>query len=73
MTFREQFKEELEEAEKEGVERGLARGLEQGLEQGIRQGINKTAVIMLNNDLPTEQISKYTGLSVKEIEELKNM
>ncbi len=73
MTFREQFKEELEEAEKDGIERGLARGLEQGLEQGIRQGINKTAVIMLNNDLPPEQISKYTGLSVKEIEELKNM
>ena len=67
MTFREQFKEELEEARAEGRAEARAEGVKAGLEQGIRQ----TALLMIKNDLPDEDIAKYTGLSVKEIEELR--
>ena len=40
-------------------------------EKGLNEGIQYTAKNMLNSNMKIEDISKYTGLSIKEIELLK--
>ena len=40
-------------------------------DEGIEEGIKKTAVNMLNADIPVDIISKCTGLSLEELNELK--
>ena len=56
-------------------EKGKAEGIEIGLEKGKYEGVEEnkifTATKMLKDGLPNEMISKYTGLSIKEIEDLK--
>ena len=51
-------------------------GYEQGLKQGIQKGIEQTqediAKKLLEMNIPVEQITKATGLSKEEIEELKS-
>ncbi|HAC32038.1 MAG TPA: transposase, partial [Treponema sp.] len=54
-----------------GVEQGLKQGIQQGLQQGLKQGIRQAALMMIKDNLSDEQIAKYTGLSEKEIEELR--
>ncbi|MBQ3640906.1 transposase, partial [bacterium] len=61
----------MEAATRRGVEQGLQQGLKQGIQQGLKQGIQQAALMMIKNNLPDEQIAKYTGLSEKEIEELR--
>ncbi len=61
----------MEAATRRGVEQGLKQGLKQGIQQGLKQGIRQAALMMIKNNLPDEQIAKYTGLSKKEIEELR--
>ena len=61
----------MEAATRRGVEQGLQQGLKQGIQQGLKQGIRQAALMMIKNNLPDEQIAKYTGLSEKEIEELR--
>ena len=39
--------------------------------QGIEEGKKETAKNMLKDGMPLEMISKYTGLSIEEIEKLK--
>jgi flagellar biosynthesis/type III secretory pathway protein FliH len=76
-----------EEAERIGLERGLEKGLAQGIEQGIEQGIQqglqqglaqgdkdravRVARQMLADGMSVGKISKYTELSVEEIEALR--
>ncbi len=55
-----------------GVKRGLEHGLEQGLEQGRKERSKELAKGMLDDNMPIEQIAKYTKLSVEEIKELAN-
>ena len=59
--------EAREKALKEGREEGSKKGLEQGLEQGVLQ----TAKNLVNMNMPFEDISKATGLSIEQIESLK--
>ena len=51
-------------------------GKEEGISEGISQGRNeRTAEIagkMIGDDVPTEKISEYTGLSEEEILRLKD-
>lgn len=69
------LEDRLEEAETVGMERGLQQGMQQGIQQGIRQGSKERTIEIVRNmlnekiDIPT--IIKLTGLSKKEIEELK--
>lgn len=44
--------------------------IKQGIEQGIEQGIIITAKNMINMDMPLEDISKITGLSVEKLKKL---
>jgi predicted transposase/invertase (TIGR01784 family) len=76
-----------EEAERIGLERGLEKGLAQGIEQGVEQGIQqglqqglaqgdkdravRVAREMLADGMSVGKISKYTELSVEEIEALR--
>ena len=68
-------KEELEEkARAEGMQEGRTQGMQEGLVQGMQEGeVNKArgiALSMLQEDLEVSLISKVTGLTVAEIEQL---
>ena len=67
-------KEGIEEGLKEGLKEGLDKGLKEGLDKGLREGEKKgkieIAKNMLKEGLGVNLISKLSGLSVKEIEEL---
>ena len=62
----------------EGIEKGLAEGIEKGLAEGIEKGLAEgryaanvdNARKMKADGLPTDLISKYTGLSIDEVEQL---
>jgi predicted transposase/invertase (TIGR01784 family) len=64
----------MEEGKKIGLEDGKKIGIEEGkkvgIEEGKKVGIEETAKNMLNDGLPPETISKYTGLPVEEIKKL---
>ena len=55
----------------EAKEEGISQGIEQGYTSGINDGIKKTAKNMLNKNMPLEDISDITGLSIEEINELR--
>ena len=66
--------EERRLGREEGIKEGMEQGIEKGKEEGIKEGIKETQIFMAKNmkndkvDLST--ISKYTGLSIEEIEKL---
>ena len=66
--------EERKLGREEGIKEGIEQGIEKGKEEGIKEGIKETQISMAKNmkndkvDLNT--ISKYTGLSIEEIEKL---
>ena len=72
-----------EERRQQGKEEGLAEGLEKGKEEGLAEGLEKgkedgehnakieTAKNLLSMGLSVDQISKATGLSIKDINALQ--
>ena len=52
-------------------EEGLQEGLQKGLQQGLYQQAIQTAKNMLKDKVGIKIISKYTNLSIDEVEELK--
>jgi predicted transposase/invertase (TIGR01784 family) len=52
------------------TEKGIAIGEERGKAEGIAIGKEETAMRMLENNVSLGDISKYTGLSIEEIESL---
>ncbi len=46
-------------------------GVEKGVKQGVKQGVKNTAVNMLKMGLDIKTVSRATGLSEKEIKQLK--
>ncbi|GHT92553.1 hypothetical protein FACS1894122_06540 [Alphaproteobacteria bacterium] len=54
-----------------GEERGLTKGMMEGRKEGRMEGKRETALTMLSDDMSIASISKYTGLSLSEIESLK--
>ena len=59
------------EATQVGLEQGLEQGIEQGIEQGSKQKSIEIAKKMLDKNMPIEDISDITGLSIEEIENLR--
>ena len=55
----------------EAKEEGISQGIEQGYTSGVNDGIKQTAKNMLNKNMPLEDISDITGLSIEEINELR--
>ncbi|GAB2782697.1 Rpn family recombination-promoting nuclease/putative transposase [Rhabdobacter roseus] len=62
------LKNSLDTAWEEGREDGLM----EGMEKGKAEGIVEVARNMLQKGVPTEVISEFTGLTVTQIEKLKN-
>ena len=60
-----------EEGLQQGLEQGLQQGLQQGMQKGLYQQAIQTAKNMLKDKVDIKLISKYTSLSINEIEELK--
>ena len=56
----------------EAKEEGISQGISQGYTSGINDGIKQTAKNLLLMNMPIEDISKATGLSVEEINKLRN-
>ena len=53
------------------MQQGMQRGMQQGMQRGMQQGIQQVAIGMLKaNKLSVNEISMYSGLSVKEVEML---
>ena len=65
------FDEKYEEGLKNGIKRGKNLGIEQGKNLGINQGILSVAKNMLKDNMKVEDVQKFTGLSKKEIQDLK--
>ena len=57
---------------KEGIEQGLEKGIEIGEAKGREEGIMQTAITALKQGIPAETVASFTGLSVLEVEALKN-
>ncbi len=65
-------------AEQKGHKRGLAEGMAQGIEKGMAQGIEKGERIMQaeiarqmkDSGMDVRQISRFTGLTIEEVESL---
>lgn len=63
--------EELIERMKKDMEYRRKKAEQEGMKQGMKQGMIKTAQKMLMRNMPLEDISDITGLSMKEIKNLK--
>ena len=68
--FADGVKQGIEQGVKQGIKQGVEQGLKQGIEQGIEKNRIQTAQAMLNDGMPAETVSKYTGLSVTELPKL---
>lgn len=55
---------------KEGVEEGIEKGVKKGVAKGLREGKLQIARAMLADGIPPEKVAKYSGFSVKEIQQL---
>ena len=65
--------EMFEESTNRGIQMGIKQGIERGIEQGIEQGITTSARRMLSSGKYSDsEISEITGLSVEQIQALKN-
>lgn len=65
------LKKGLEQGMAEGMEKGMEKGLEQGIEQGSLNKQIEIAKNMLKENMNLKTISKITGLSIKQINELE--
>ena len=61
----------LDEAEEKGIKKGLREGLKEGLKEGLQKGREETALRMIENGLEVDTICLCTGLTSKEVEELR--
>ena len=55
----------------EGKKEGMKKGKKEGKEEGMKEKAREDAKMMLEDDMPVEKISKYTGLPIEEIKKLK--
>jgi predicted transposase/invertase (TIGR01784 family) len=77
-TLARQMKEEFKEEFMETIgpqlkDEGKREGKREGKKEGMEEMAINAAKKMLEDGLPIETISKYTGLMVKEIERLREM
>ena len=60
------------EGRTEGLKEGIEIGEERGIAKGREEGIMQTAKTALKQGIPAETVASFTGLSVLEVEALKN-
>ena len=61
----------LYHAEQEGIQKGIQQGIQQGIQKGAAEEKLEIARNLLKINLPLEQISMATGLTIAEIENLQ--
>ena len=61
---------EMYEAREEGIEQGIKQGRSEGIAEGEASKALDMARAMKEDNKPVDEISKYTGLSIEEIEKL---
>ena len=54
------------------MEKGIEIGEERGIAKGRDEAILQTAITALKQGIPAETVASFTGLSVLEVEALKN-
>ncbi len=68
--------EGLKQGFEQGIEKGIEKGIQKGMEQGVEKGIEKSKIEIAKNlltlGLSIEQISQGTGLTIEQINKLKN-
>ena len=68
------YETDIKVQRREAYREGLAEGIEQGISQGIEQGAEQTKIEiakkLLKDNLPIEQIAKYTALPLEKVQEL---
>ena len=66
----------LSEAKEEGISQGIEQGYTSGINDGISKGENKKSIEIAKNllsmNMPLEDISKATGLTIEEINKISN-
>ena len=67
--YTKEWEEEQKALERERI--GTKRGIKQGIQQGISKTKREIAEKMLQDNLSIDMIKKYSGLSKKEVEEIK--
>jgi len=66
----------IKTAERRGERRGEKRGREKGIKEGIKEGEKQKAIAIAKNlldILDNQTISKKTGLTMEEVEELRGL
>ena len=61
-----------EEGLKEGIKEGVKKGISKGKKEGIAQAKKEMAKSLLKENSPIDFISRVTGLTIKEINKIKN-
>ena len=62
---------DIHDAEREGLEQGIKQGIKQGQEEGRMKQSLVIAKSMLEDNMDMNIISKYTGISIQELQSLK--
>lgn len=62
---------EYEKMRREGMAAGIKEGIEEGIKEGIKEGRKEVAKKLMEMDLTLEQIIKATGLTERELKEMK--
>ena len=66
----------LANAERKGLQKGIEKGKKEGLKKGLKEGAKQEKILiainLIKNGLDNELIKNTTGLSIKEITELRN-
>ena len=68
-----EIKEEREKAQKTGRAKGIAEGRKEARKEGRKEGILETAKKMIQRNMELNEIEEITGISKKEIENIKVM
>ncbi len=72
MTYEEDQRLILNAEKSISYEEGIEKGIEKGMEKGLKEKQLEIAKAMFDDNVSTETISKYTGLSIDEIIKLQN-
>ena len=62
----------LEQGIAQGMEKGIVQGMEKGIAQGMEKGQRQVALNLLKKGVDLKIIQDSTGLTEKDIEDLKN-
>ncbi|MBU50651.1 MAG: hypothetical protein CL920_18385 [Deltaproteobacteria bacterium] len=75
-SFKEGLQEGFEKGEQAGLEQGRAEGEQAGLEKGLQTGeqigLLKSAKLMLEANIPAQQIADILNIPLQDIEQLKD-